>query len=309
MHYGFNAASAVKYNKKYAENLGWYERLPKEAIEAFPGLGNDPVQGVEDEKLEFAKAVHVFQKTIYTSEKSQDGKLGKGTSAKLYAKFGPQSSRLYYHNGVPFGASEDGKSSRVIPWNAPDGLDLHSDGGYYRPSHRVTRNIVIHWGGISPKNCRKVLANKNLSSHFGVEEDRIYQWLDTRFVAYHAGKANGPAIGIDITQQPTVKWLKHFRDKRGFDCKEVKNTTGRGDKKVITLHSVTAQTVRDLVLDLCEVHGIPMEVPRNPDGSYFYGVLPNYGRDFAGIVGHFHSRKTKWDPAVWWAQIFDPLFP
>ena len=310
MNYGFNEASAIKYNAKYAVRLGWYQAIPAKAIEAYPSLALDPVEGTQEEKALFAGAVLSFQMTSYPSEEDRDGKMGSGTWELLQESF-PEvrvHKRVYIHHGKQLVASSEGKISRVITWKDRRGLNLHEDGGYHKSGNRKIKNVIVHWGGISPENCRKVLANKDLSSHFGVEEERIYQWLDTRLVAYHAGKSNRDSIGIDITQQPTVKWFKHFHDKRGFDVRKVENTTGRGDKEVITLHTVTAQAVRELLLDLTELYEIPLEVPRNDDGSYFHGTLDNYGRDFCGILGHHHVRPTKWDIACWWAQIFDPLF-
>jgi len=307
---GYDENDAISFNEAYAKSIGWYRKLPAKSFEKYPGLSEDPVSGPDYAKKTFASSVLKFQVDHFPSEQDHDGKLGNDTWSALLETYPQTGVRKYIHNGVEV-IADPSRTSAIKTWRDKGGYDLHPDGDFRKPKGGAVRKldrIVLHWGGTSARRCWRALQNRNLSSHFGVDEVVIYQWLDLNFKAWHAGKANTGSIGIDICQQPTVSFFEHYR-KRGFnDIKVVKNDSKplRGHKEVITLHEKTAQSTRDLVVDLCELFDIPLRVPRNTDGSYCYEVI-NW-ESFRGVVGHFHSSPGKWDPAPFWSQIFDPIF-
>jgi len=314
MKRSFDEASAVKFNTKYAPRIGYVPHMPARAVRVFPGLAFDPVSGKLEEKQAFARAVLDFQRENFKSWKDQDGKLGNGTWKQLKAVYADKPARRLIWNGQDHKVPAR-KTSEIITWEDPGGFDFHPIGGYRAPKEPGTRKIdriVVHWGGTSPKRCFKTLSGKKISSHFGIEGTKIYQWLDLDMKGYHAGKANTGSVGIDICQQPGASWLDYLHDKRGFtDVEVIANPSSprRGDRKVVTLHDKTAQSVRDLLEDLCFVLGIPLEVPRNEDGSYDYSCWEeDRWKAFSGILGHHHSSPGKWDTAPWWPQIFDPMF-
>lgn len=315
---GFNIEKAIHYNERAAREVGWYGNIPEEAMKEFPGLRADAL-GEEKEQVAFAEAVYEMQVKLFSGHPDDhDGKLGGGTQKAMlmtYAYVNDEERHLI-HNGARIALSDKGQKSALYTFEHPFGLSVIK-GGWYRNSHRRIRFIQLHWGGIDAPQCKRVLVNRNLSSHFGIDRKAIYQWLDTGVVAYHGGKTNLHSIGIDICQQPTTKYHQRYRD-RGYDCEIVDNPNRvygdlkRGDKQIITLDSHIVVMVRELLSDLCEAFDVPLRVPRGSNGyadsgEFFHGVFPEkHMKDgkFRGIIGHHHSSKGKWDVAPWWDQIF-----
>lgn len=307
MEPGFNLKSAQRYNERAADKVGWDGHIPQAAIDAHPDLKKDP--GSEA----FAQAVFDLQQSLGFSGPSLDGKLGRGTWSKILKKYDyvDKDSRYVMHNGRRLAIEDTGQSYSMINYDQPGGFDLHQDGGFSRRKSGDIRLIVIHWGGISVKSLHRALRSRNLSSHFGIEKDKVYQLLDTKHKAWHAGYPNDFSIGIDICQQPTTKWLDHFLDE-GYDVEVMDNPTDRGDEKILTLNPEARKATKELVQDLCALFDIPFKVPRGMDGladsgPLFHGVIDKEAiKDgkFTGVVGHHHTRKTKWDIAPWWEAIF-----
>lgn len=90
--------------------------------------------------------------------------------------------------------------TREIEAELADAIDL-SDGWSIDELQAVVRQFVIHYdvAGAS-RQCFKILHDKrNLSVHFLLDVDgTIYQTLDLRERAWHAGSANGASIGVEI---------------------------------------------------------------------------------------------------------------
>ena len=207
----------------------------------------------------------------------------------------------------------------LITFDETPSLELHSGGdytSYKKMPGRVITKILLHWGGHNAGGCRNVLYNRDLSSHFGVDEDEAYQWLDIGHHAWHASWANEDSIGIDICQQPTIGNLKRYRAE-GRDVRIIDNPAVResgqvvGEAQVLTLDPRTAQTVYELCRDLCGVFKIPFSVPRFGDGriSHENFSKADFG-EYSGILCHHHVSTTgKWDVAPWLGQIFGELAP
>jgi len=301
--------SAVAYNAGYAKKNGWYGRIPEAVLGNYPGLANDPVYGTEEEKTDFASTLMALQGGLGFDRSDQDGKLGKATWKALLAKYDPVED---HEDFVILGGRRYGVDTSIVTWDDEGGLDLHKDGGWKKANDRDLRLVVIHWGGLHPKQCRNVLANRDLSSHFGIGKDGIYQWLDMAHVAWHAGYPNSFSVGIDICEQPERKWESWY-NKRGYDKKPSTNTTGRGKKKILTLDTRTATNVRECVKAICGVTNVPYRFPSGSDGfgdggPSWHGTFAKSdlkaGR-FSGVVGHHHISKKKWDMACWWDEIFE----
>lgn len=317
LDFEFKPKKAMAFNAKYAQRLGWYGRIPEKAILKFPFLALDPMEGSNEDKAKFAQAVHDMQMFLFNDEDDADGKLGGGTRKAMMAAFNPvaDDARYYLHHEMRLEAPARKNHSKVLTYKHKDGLDLHRSGKSERKDRGI-KFIVLHWSSTKDvKSCYYVLKNRKLSSHFGVGQDVIYQWVDTEFVTYHAGGANAYSIGIDLCTTPKAKYESRMRD-LGHDVKVIKNPTDRGDRKCLSLDPKIARATRELILDLCDLYDIPLAVPRGEDGfasegDYFHGVL---GTDvtkragFKGIIGHHHVTSKKWDVSPWWAQIFDPLF-
>jgi hypothetical protein len=204
--------------------------------------------------------------------------------------------------------------SKVLTYKHKDGYDLHRSG--YSKRKYDFAGIMVHWSStLSEESCYRVLKNRNLSSHFGVGQDVIYQWLDFEFAAWHGGVANRRYIGIDMCTTPKTKYKKRL-EKLGHTVEEKVNTSGRGPKKVLTPDPLIVRATQELILDLCSIFDIPLRVPRGADGfaetgPYWHGTFSKdviRAGGFEGIIFHSHSSTKKKDCACWANELFDSLF-
>jgi N-acetyl-anhydromuramyl-L-alanine amidase AmpD len=108
---------------------------------------------------------------------------------------GPGEHIMVFGRLVPAG-------TRVVLWSDPGGLDAYK-GGHFgrRPSGAdgVTQ-VILHYdvAGTS-RNCQRILDRRKLSCHFLLDLDgTVYQTLDVRERAWHAGEANDRSVGIEI---------------------------------------------------------------------------------------------------------------
>ena len=180
-------------------------------------------------------------------------------------------------------------------------VPLHHDedlrgGGWRTCRTRYVRAIVLHWGGVSRASIRRTLIRRGLSTHFAVDTDGVWQWLDTRKVAYHCGKHNRTTIGVDICQWPLVDALRHYPAPE-WDVQPVPFRSARTRvRQVLSLDSRLVANTRALVLELCDAFHVPLEAP---PADCVVDHLPR------GVVGHHHLTRNKWDILPWWGQIFD----
>jgi hypothetical protein len=332
IEYGYDAASARAYNAKNAHKIGYVGAMPAAALEWWPDLVSDPAAGDEDEQNAFAMAVVDVQRTLGFEPAQMDGKLGRGTWSKLVKKYD------YIQDGAEY-LVVDGRRRRVtlpgsldiINFDQSGGLDLHKGGDFTKRPGRSITKFVYHWGGLNPKSCFNVLLNRNLSSHGAIWKGEIYQFIDLKLITWHAGgikydgdgdgekdervSMNSPSVGFDITQHPQTKWLQHYLDK-GFDVEVVDNHTGRGDKQVLSLDPLVAETAREFCKATCKLLDIPLRQPiaadrmGGLDEPPYHGVCdPHFLADqdaSSGIFGHHHFSARKWDIAPWFRTIFQP---
>lgn len=95
--------------------------------------------------------------------------------------------------------------------------------------------IIIHWFGIGTldsANTRFQNVANQVSAHYGISDDTVWQWVKEEDVAYHAGNyaMNQRSIGIE------------------HDATTTKNATEK-----------TYQTSAQLVADICKRHNIPCD--------------------------------------------------
>lgn len=317
----FTLEAARKYNARAAKIVGWDGQIPEAAQEKYLGFRHAP------DSVAFAGAVISFQEDVKASSKPDllvDGKLGRNTWLRLVKTFAPVKAdtevypNYFIHGGrripVPSLHQTSTQDYSLLTYEHPAGLDLRHDGGWTRSAKRNIKLIVIHWGGYSASHCRDALANRDLSSHFGVEKHIAYQWLPTDYVAYHVNKwYNTYSIGIDVCRHPLPSMLKHINDDPLPKVIE-QDPPVRGERRIVELDDASARTLRNLVIDLCQVHNVPMRVPRGDaglslEGPVYHGVLPKgsvkRGLFASGVVGHHHLSKKKWDIAPkWWEKAF-----
>jgi len=190
--------------------------------------------------------------------------------------------------------------------------------------------FVIHYDvcGTS-RRCFKVLHDiRGLSVHFMLDLDgTIYQTLDLKERAWHAGSANDRSVGIEIanigayTDMKTLaKWYDTDDSGRtyvtlpesmgdgglrtpGFVARPARNEPVRGTingKALVQYDFTDAQyeSLIKLVATLCQVlPRIEPDYPRDTDGQLVTHVLDKDQREsFEGLLGHFHITKRKVDP-------------
>ena len=169
--------------------------------------------------------------------------------------------------------------------------------GWYRAPGRSIHTIVLHWGGVSRRSIYRTLQRRGLSTHFAVDTDGVWQWVDTAHVAQHCGLYNRVTIGVDICQWPLVDALRHYPSP-DWDVRVVPFRSSRTrHSEVLSLDSRLVSNTRALLLELCDAFYIPLEAPQYND------IVLN--EPIRGIVGHHHLTRNKWDILPWWGQIFD----
>jgi len=300
-------ASACAYNLKTAYSLGWLGRIPEKALELYPGLGCAP------DSNDMFESVKLFQRE---NGLISDGKLGRGTWSTILKNFNhiANDSSFWTLNDMRLSVDVD-EQVNVINFDQPNGLDLHRFGHFSSRGGRKPHLIVVHWGGLDPHHCHRVFSNpdRKVSSHAGIglSEDNkptIYQYLDLHHKSWHSGWANSYSVGIDICQQPSLKWKDHYLS-NGYDVEVIENPTNRGNRKVLSIDSRVALATREAVKSLCDVLDIPYEVPRLPNGEFDHSVQDKSFllNDFTGVIGHHHISPKKWDCACWWGEVFNDL--
>lgn len=301
---------ACGYNAKASKSI-WGNALHSVPglLEDHPGLRHDP------SSVDFSTAVKGLQRQLFGSGASCDGMMGRGTWAQVLKCY----DRV--DDGANYWVMNDRRvavdsNAVIVNYDQEGGLDLHKYGHFSSRGGAKIQHIVVHWGGLDPHHCHRVFSNpdRKVSSHAGIGIDpndglpKVYQYLDLNHKAWHAGPANTLSVGIDICQQPGLKWLSHY-ERNGYRVDVIDNPTDRGPNRVLSLDPTVAEAARAAIKSLCDVLNIPMRSPRGPDGlsetgEVFHGVMGKreLGR-FEGVIGHHHIVQKKWDCACWWTDI------
>ncbi len=199
------------------------------------------------------------------------------------------------------------------------------------------RQFVLHYDvcGTS-RQCFKVLQDlRGLSVHFMLDVDgTIYQTLDLKERAWHAGKANDRSIGVEIANigaypAPDHKVLQawyvgeaeaktiHFPDwmketgirggKRSYHPARAGILQGKVQGRELWQYDFTkAQylALAHLAATLNRVlPGIRLDYPRDKEGKLLTRALsPKELANYEGLLGHYHvtTRKTDPGPAMNW---------
>ena len=302
--------SAQTFNKKASSSIWGRDlcNIPNITID-YPGLANF------HESTEFVKGVKNVQRDLGLIE---DGKLGRGTWTAILKQYEP------VEDSDSFWTIDDRRHScftdpevEFVNFDQPGGLDLHRFGHFSSRKGKPIRLIVVHWGGLNPHHCYRVFSdpNRKVSSHAGIGlsdtgEPTIYQYLDLNHKSWHAGWANGTSVGIDICQQPGLKWESRY-SKAPYDVSRIDNPTDRGPSEILSIDPGVAKATRHAINTLCVALNIPKVCPRGPkgesdSGEIYHGVVDKdfLLNEFTGVIGHHHISPNKWDCACWWDQIW-----
>lgn len=300
-------AKKYRFNEKTHAKYSWKKTIPWSAF------GIDPSDGLSEQELvNLQIAVGV----------DADGLIGLGTlkAVQSYLKneghqWNPYIGQLdYLTDGQPhvlWNGLEiplDGISYPVHTYASANAINLHDVGSFSTSAKdRNINSIVVHWGGLNPEHLGRVFSNRKASSHFAVGRSErtgkveIFQYLDTAHIAWHGKGANKQSIGIDICQQPELKFLGYYK-KNGYDVRTISNPAeGYGPSKIISLDSEIEEATTLLLHALSSAFAVP---------DYWYGVESGkVSKDtFAagGVFSHFHvdfNGQGKWDVAPWWDAI------
>lgn len=204
--------------------------------------------------------------------------------------------------------------------------------------------FVIHYdvAGTS-RRCFEVLQDqRGLSVHFMLDIDgTIYQTLDLKERARHAGSANDRSIGIEIAQMgayPDASMLSQWYERDGQNVRLITPPgwqSWRGRIGGATASDAYSPARMELIRG--EIHGnllfqydftpeqyralsrlaatlswvfprIRLDAPRDVDGSIASTVLsPATLQAYSGLIGHYHLTTNKTDPgpAFNWDQVLN----
>jgi len=221
-------------------------------------------------------------------------------------------------------------------------LELVRGGGW--PLDLLREQIdqfVLHYDvcGVS-RRCFRVLHDvRGLSVHFMLDIDgTIYQTLDVKERAWHAGHANTRSIGIEIanigayppdTESPLEQWYGKDEDGEaiitlpswvgdggirtpGFVGRPARPEPIRGriHGETYEMYDLTPEQYDSLIkltAALCTIFPkLECDYPRDADGELITTTLPEDAYEsFSGIVGHFHLTEGKIDPgpALQWDRL------
>lgn len=200
---------------------------------------------------------------------------------------------------------------RVVLWDEAGGFDgyrghFYNDrltrddepiGDWSLPRlRRIVDQIVIHYDAVgSSARCYEVLQKRGLSTHFMIDADgAIYQTLDLRERAWHAGPANSRSVGIEIahegaTELPTPGGIRGVIQ----------------GKRLYQQPFTDAQyaALIDLIAALRRV--FPQIAPDYPRANHL--LSPARFAEHHGLIGHYHVSRQKYDPgpAFDWRRVID----
>jgi N-acetyl-anhydromuramyl-L-alanine amidase AmpD len=202
--------------------------------------------------------------------------------------------------------------------------------------------FVIHYDacGVS-RRCFEVLHDqRTLSAHFLLDIDgTIYQTLDVKERAWHAGPFNSRSVGIEIANigaypaggdNPLDRW--YGRDGRGrtiltppgdlASTVRTPNFVGRPSRnglivadiqgRPVEQHDYTDEQYETLIKLTAALHRvlprIELRAPRDENGQVIPRVLPHDTlASYHGLIGHYHLTDAKTDPgpAFDWDRVID----
>jgi len=177
---------------------------------------------------------------------------------------------------------------------SPEQVERVRGGGWDLPLLQQTVDqFVIHYDACgTSRKCFEVLQDeRGLSVQFMLDIDgTIYQTLDLKEAAWHATKANGRSIGIEIAN------IGAFSP-GGIDSPRVARWY-KADASLIKLTAALCKTFPKLRCDY----------PRDAQGKLLPAKLADDAyNQYNGILGHYHVQTNKIDPgpAFQWDRLIE----
>ena len=206
------------------------------------------------------------------------------------------------HNGKRFPIGWD----KVVLWDDPGGLAI-KPGKYYDNSgkeERIPAMFVNHWDVcLSSKYCTNVLNNRGVSVHFCIDNDgTIYQVLDTQHGAWHCSRSTGnkKSIGVEISNAYYLKYQDTYV-RNGFGRRPIQTegrVHGRTLDPFLWFYPIQIDALKALWLATSNIHGIPLEYPKNSDGTPCTSTHKEcVDGTFKGFCNHYNFTDKKIDCA------------
>ena len=238
--------------------------------------------------------------------------------------------------------------TRVVLFSEPGGYDAYRGVHYFNQRRDETRGgtalpvpldamgvsalvdrVVLHYdvSGSSARCFRTLQNDRGLSCHFLLDVDgTVYQTLDLRERAWHAGTSNSRSVGIEMAnvgaypvgaKNPFAKWYRTDPEGRtrlilpaDADVWHPALASGpsRSGPVVGPIHGrqmkqydfTDAQYAALIKLTAALCRSLPRvtpDAPRDASGRVRSGVMPAGERvRFAGLTGHYHLTPEKTDP-------------
>ena len=179
---------------------------------------------------------------------------------------------------------------RVFPYKVSKGFSKYT-------KKRKIKSFVNHWDVcLNAKSCAKVLAGRNVSVHFCIDNDgTIIQLHDINDACWHAGnrKVNHSAVGVEISNAYYPKYQKWYV-KNGFGERPIMSGALAQNKPLddfLWFYPVQLEALEALWKAIHEGCGVPYEAPEN---NWVYDTYAASGK-FSGFMNHFHCSKKKID--------------
>lgn len=283
--------SAETYNKNQAKRFGWKPDW------FLPGHKNF------DSTL--TNAIKQFQSTRGLES---DGLCGPGTYRVLSAE--RDAMKDAESLGWVTNSSDVlwwGDQAIKIDWPS-DKVHTFKDSGFPYPvskgltkssAKRDIKSFVTHWDVcLNSMSCAKVLANRNVSVHFCIDNDgTIIQLHDLNDICWHAGnsKVNKTSVGVEISN---AFYLKHqsWYKRNGFGERPIMKGALAQNSKVedfTWFYPIQIEALKALYKAMHAGCGIPLEAPSE---QWAYDSHAASGK-FEGFMNHFHCSAKKIDCA------------
>ena len=218
------------------------------------------------------------------AERVRDQQLSLGTYAD--GKYGPHTHSLLYPPPQKHYVYRDRQRIPLPLSTLYTVSHEHSlaEVGHFSPRKNTKpRRLIWHWGGLNPEHLVMVMSGpRKVSTHFAIGLSQahtatVYQLLDISHRAWHAGRHNRGAIGIDICQQADPRYIQYYIDHNYIV--ELRANPGVGPSQAITLDPRILAACRDFSAHLRAAMNITEQ------------------------TSHHLLSSRKWDISPWWEAI------
>ena len=279
--------SANEYNKKQAKKHGW-----------------EPSWfGCSDFDDKLTSSIKAYQKSVGLDA---DGMCGPDTYRRILAQ--RESEALYesiswktdnndvlWYNDQPI--KIDWPADKVHTFK-DKGFPYAISKGFTKYSKkRTVKSFVNHWDVcLNAKTCAKVLAGRNVSVHFCIDNDgTIIQLHDINDACWHAGNrnVNHSAVGVEISNAYYLKYQSWYK-KNGFGERPIMSGAIAQNKPLddfLWFYPVQLEALKALWKAIHEGCDVPYEAPSE---QWAYDKAAASGK-FSGFMNHFHCSKKKID--------------